>query len=175
MDSSSIASENEWTVVSNKRGGKASSTYVPPNLRKTTENTVPVAKVCNLNSAEDFPSLVSVSKKTPTTAWGNKTSFSQKIQDLIALEQRSEVEKAEAAEAAKELEGYAVLSLKFTKERYIAFNESMAAAEKEVEHLDDVYSRQMYAYTAKETDPYNNDVYNDNDDDEDNSSVEMED
>lgn len=145
--------DDSWTTVTrNKKTNvpTGSGGYVPPHLRK---KEVPVAtpKVVDMNSAEDFPTLGGTNVKK-ATAWGSKASFSQKINDLIAFEQRTEAEKMEAQEIAKELEGYEVLSLKFDKERYIAFNQRMIDSGRDLERRMVAYDREMYAYVAPRED-----------------------
>ena len=149
----SNASDEGWQVVSRTKKTSvptASGGYIPPHLRNkgSIQNIAP--KTVNVDSMDDFPSF---GMKTMTaqngSPWGSKTSFSQKVHDLIAFEQRTEAEKMEEIEITKELEGYAVLSLKFDKERYVAFNDKMAAAEMDVERLVDMYTRQMNTYTCQ--------------------------
>jgi hypothetical protein len=154
MDTSSIVSSEEgWqTVTRNKKTAvpTASGGYIPPHLRvKSAEGTPKAPKIVNVTSMEDFPSLGGSAQKSGGSAWGSKASFTQKIHELIATEQRTEAEKMEAEEAARELEGYAVLSLKFDKERYIAFNEKMATAERGLERFAAAYDREMYAYLQR--------------------------
>ena len=154
METSSIPSSDDgWTTVNRTKKTAvptAAGGYIPPHLRKKEADAVET-KTVNLTSMDDFPSLGSRAPKPGgSTAWGSKASFTQKIHELIATEQRTETEKMEAEEAAKELEGYAVLSLRFNKERYIAFNEKMAAAERGLERLAAAYDRQMYAYTVRD-------------------------
>ena len=97
------------------------SGYVPPHKRSEPAEK---KKAVSLNSRDDFPDLTLKSGKT--TAWGSKTSFSQKVKDLIANEQKTEVEREAEREAARAIEGWVVLNMRpFTKERYILFNERM--------------------------------------------------
>ncbi len=155
MDTSSIVSSEEgWqTVTRNKKTAvpTASGGYIPPHLRvKSAEGTPKAPKIVNVTNMDDFPSLGgSTPKSNSCTPWGNRISFKQKIHDLIVTEQRTEAEKMEAEEAARELEGYVVLNLKFDKERYIAFNEKMAAAERDLERFAAAYDREMYAYLQR--------------------------
>ncbi len=158
--------EEGWQVVSRnkKTSVPTNGSYIPPHLRDKAPASPLAPKTMNLDSADDFPSLGgSKSKMNSGNAWASKTSFTQKINELIAFEQRTEAEKVEAMEAAKELEGYAVLNLRFDRERYIAFNEKMAAAEKDVARLEDVYTRQMYSYVChcRNHDDMDNDDYDD--------------
>ena len=132
------------TVTRNKKTSvpTGSGGYIPPHLRS---KVVEAPKAVDMNSAEDFPTLGG-SKTKKTSAWGSKALFTEKIHDLIAFEQRTEAEKMEAEEVARELEGYAVLNLKYNKERYIAFNEKMATAELGMGLREEAYDRLMYAH-----------------------------
>lgn len=96
--------------------------YVPPSMRTESE------KMQQNLTQNDFPTLGAKTTPNPnvTKAWGQKTSFTQKIKDLIAYEQQTEAEKEAAEEAAKEMNGYVILSLKFDEERYIKYNEFIA-------------------------------------------------
>ncbi len=148
--------DDSWTTVTrNKKTNvpTGSGGYVPPHLRKK-EVPVATSKVVDMNSAEDFPTLGGFNVKK-ATAWG-KASFTEKINDLIAFEQRTEAEKMEAQEIAKELEGYEVLSLKFDKERYIAFNQRMIDSGRDLERRMEAYDREMYAYVAPKNDHVDN-------------------
>jgi hypothetical protein len=141
------ANDDSWTTVSrNKKTSvpMGSGGYIPPHLRSKTP-VAPVAKAIDMNSAEDFPTLGG-SKTKKASAWGSKALFTEKIHELIAFEQRTEAEKMEAEEVARELEGYAVLSLKYDNERYIAFNDKMAAGERGLSRLAEAYDRLMYAH-----------------------------
>lgn len=139
--------DDSWTTVTrNKKTSvpTGSGGYIPPHLRNK-DPVAPVPKVVDMNSTEDFPTLGG-GKTKKMTAWGTKPLFTEKIHELIAFEQRTEAEKMEAEEAARELEGYVVLNLKYNKERYIAFNEKMMAAERGLERLEAAYDRLMYAH-----------------------------
>jgi hypothetical protein len=100
------------------------SGYVPPSLR-SAEAKKP-ASLCEA----DFPTF-GATPKASMGAWGAKASFAQKINDLIAHEQRTEAEKEaekEAArEAAAEMDGWESLSLCFDKERYLAYAKMFTA------------------------------------------------
>jgi hypothetical protein len=146
--------DDSWTTVTrNKKTSvpMGSAGYVPPHLRKK-EAVAPTPKVIDMNSAVDFPTLGGTKVKK-ATAWGSKALFTEKINDLIAFEQRTEAEKMEAEEIAKELEGYEVLSLKFDKERYIAFNQRMIDAGRDLERRMEAYDRLMYAHVMPKEDP----------------------
>lgn len=95
------------------------SGYLPPHKRKEVEKQ---QNGLAMNCRDEFPDLSLKSGKA--TAWGSKTSFSQKIKDLIANEQKTEAEREAEREATRAIEGWAVLDIRpFTKERYILFNE----------------------------------------------------
>lgn len=102
-----------------------SSGYVPPHKR----NEKPAAVIKKSVTADDFPELTTAPKTAKI--WG-KTSFSQKIKDLIVNEQKSEVEREAEREAARAIYGYVILDIRpFTKEKYILFNERMLGIETE--------------------------------------------
>jgi hypothetical protein len=95
------------------------SGYLPPHKRNEVEKK---SKGLAMNCRDEFPDLSL--KGSVTTAWGSKTSFSQKIKDLIANEQKTEAEREAEREAARAIERSPVLDIRpFTKERYILFNE----------------------------------------------------
>lgn len=128
--SSAIETSNEWQTVKSRRTAvprgsaayKPSGTgYVPPSLRAAAVETKPTS-LC----ADDFPTLGGT-PKTVSGAWGAKTSFAQKVNDMIAHEQRTDADKEAEREAAKEMEGWEVLSLCFNKERYRAYADYFAA------------------------------------------------
>jgi hypothetical protein len=97
------------------------SGYVPPHKRSEPEEK---KKTVSLNSRDDFPDLTLKSGKT--TAWGSKTSFSQKVKDLIANEQKTEAEREAEREAARAIEGWVVLNIRpFTKERHALYAKRM--------------------------------------------------
>jgi hypothetical protein len=105
-----------------------SSGYVPPYKRKEQAASA-VTKTVSMTSWNDFPDL----NTGPKTAkvWG-KTTFSQKIKDLIVNEQKTEAEREAEAEAARAIYGYVILDIRpFTKEKYILFNERMLGIETE--------------------------------------------
>jgi hypothetical protein len=150
--------DNSWTTVTrNKKTAvpTGSGGYIPPHLRAKAVET-PKPSGVDVNNAEDFPTLGGTKVKT-TNAWGSKTTFTQKIHELIAFEQRTEAEKMEAEEAAKELEGYAVLNLKFDRERYIAFNERMSALDLDLDRRGAAYDRIMYAHVMPKMDEHTRD------------------
>jgi hypothetical protein len=141
MDNASTStSGSEWQTVRSRRSADKKNGYVPPHLRLKVN--VP-QKPTNLTTDDDmFPTLGTGLSKTPTPypvtprtpftpstpfAW-KKTSFAQKINDLIALEQRTEAEREAELAAARDMEGWVSLPLKFDTARYIEFNEKMVAA-----------------------------------------------
>jgi hypothetical protein len=64
---------------------------------------------------------------TPASFTWKKASFAQKINELIALEQRTEAEREAALAIQRDMEGWISLPLKFDTGRYIQFNEKMYA------------------------------------------------
>lgn len=157
------ATDNSWTTVTRVKKTSVptgSGGYIPPHLRSKTVDA-PKPKAIDMTSADDFPTLGG--SKMKVTAW-SKPSFTEKIHDLIAFEQRTEAEKMEAEEVARELEGYAVLNLKYDKARYIAFNEKMAAAEMGLDRREATYDRLMYAHVMPKMDNHRNEVEDDNSD-----------
>lgn len=97
-----------------------SNGYVPPHKRN---EPAAIAKAVSISSMNDFPELAALPKTAKI--WG-KTSFSQKIKDLIINEQKSEAEREAEREAARAIYGYVILDISpFTKEKYILFNERM--------------------------------------------------
>lgn len=125
--SSTSTSGTEWQTTRSRRTAvprgtaesayKASgSGYVPPSLRAAAAADT---KPTSLN-ADDFPTL-GAAPKAPVGAWGAKISFAQKVNDLIANEQRTETEKEVEREATKEMEGWEALSLCFDKQRYMDY------------------------------------------------------
>lgn len=143
------SSNDGWQTVASRRTAvprgsaafKPSGTgYAPPSLRGATAATKP----SSLNAA-DFPSLGG-----PTAAasvWGSKTSFAQKVNDLIAMEHRTEAEKEAEREAAKEMEGWEVLSLCFDKERYSDYAQilNLTARIERMENLDQLVADSVYS------------------------------
>jgi hypothetical protein len=126
--SSTSTGSSEWQTQSRRtavpRGSaayKPSGTgYVPPSLRGAVEK-----KPTSLTE-DDFPAL-GVAPKPLAGAWGSKVSFAQKVNDMIAHEQRTEAEKEAEKEATKGMDGWEILSLCFDKERYVAHNEYINA------------------------------------------------
>jgi hypothetical protein len=142
--------EGEWTTVKSKA-------YVPPQLKKSVEAKQPTMGL-NFDDVNSFPSLGAPTKapswikiKTNNASATNlsldsmsddfpsldrgsvvsspmKMSFTQKIKDLIQLEQQNETDRAAAEEKKKELDGFVSLSLKFTPERYMTWSEKINAS-----------------------------------------------
>lgn len=130
--SSTSTDSTEWQTVKSRRTavprGSAAYTasgngYLPPSLRAAAE--AEAAKKPTSLCADDFPTL-GAAPKAPTGVWGAKTSFVQKVNDMISHEQRTEADKEAEREAAKEMEGWTVLSLCFDKERYENYAEMFA-------------------------------------------------
>ena len=129
--SSTSNSGTEWKTARSRRTAvprgsaayKPSATgYVPPSLRGA--NATEPVKPTSL-SVDDFPAF-GVAPKPLAGAWGSKVSFAQKVNDLIANEQRTEADREIEKEATKEMEGWAALSLCFDKQRYMDYAEMFA-------------------------------------------------
>ncbi len=173
------ASNDGWQTVASRRTAvprgsaafKPSGTgYVPPSLRGATA----AAKPSSLNDA-DFPSLGGGPKVA--SAWGSKTSFAQKVNDLIANEQRTEAEKEAEREAAKEMEGWEVLSLCFDKERYRDYAQifNLTARIERMENLEQLVADSVYSgYKGPMQYTTDYDALNDHGDMEGGDDVEME-
>jgi hypothetical protein len=133
IDTSSTSTDSsEWQTVKSRRTavprGSAAYTasgngYLPPSLRAAAE--AEAAKKPTSLCADDFPAF-GMAPKPLAGAWGAKASFAQKVNDMIAHEQRTEAEKEVEREAAKEMDGWTVLSLCFDKERYTNYAEMFA-------------------------------------------------
>lgn len=123
-----------------------SSTYLPPHLRAAAAKKAAAEppKPADLSSHTLFPSLGGVKH----TVGPNlnvireyerpSLNFKQKIDELIALEKRTEAEKEAALEAARALEGFVTLSLKINRDFINKYNTTLARAleiEKERELL----------------------------------------
>lgn len=140
--------ENAWTTVTSKKG------YVPPHLRNKEAAEV---KALSLDNDDDFPTLGGIStpkkmtsnpfelnltKDFPSLGGGLgsylKASFTQKVKDLIEAEQQDEVARAASEEKKRELEGYVSLSLKFTPERYLEWNEKMSSSVRSEKDIQDL-------------------------------------
>jgi hypothetical protein len=128
---------NEWTTVAPKRAA-----YIPPHLRAKAaadEAKKKALEPINVANVELFPSLGKttaaaaspVAPATPTAA----VSFKKKIEELIALEQRTEFER-EAAEAEKQrMMGFVSLPLPVTPEHMAAFAKRNYEAEQREIHM----------------------------------------
>lgn len=138
---------NEWKTVP-KRGG-----YVPPYLRAkmaAEEAKKKAEEPVNVASTTHFPTLGRISVAAAGGGGGSrddaaggdespaptdKLNFKQKIQDLIALEQRSEIER-EAAEAEKQkMMGFVSLPLPVTKDHLAAMYRRAHEAEERERHM----------------------------------------
>lgn len=122
--------------------------YVPPAKRKVEPKA---DEPLNLTSAAQFPTLGGTTKTSSTSeknsnklltttanAAGEK-SFKQKIDDLIAFEQLSEIEKQEREEEARKMEGIAILRLPNTPEQLREIGERINSAVLEPEHPEALY------------------------------------
>lgn len=140
--------DGEWTTVKSKA-------YQPPHLKKETganqaqkslnfddtsafpslggpakrpglwinakSNSASHTNLSLDSASDDFPSLgFSSVVSTPM-----KMTFTQKIKDLIQLEQQNESERTAAEEKKRELDGFVSLSLKFTPERYMSWSDKI--------------------------------------------------
>jgi hypothetical protein len=130
--SSTSTDSTEWQTVKSRRTavprGSAAYTasgngYLPPSLRAAA--AAEAAKKPTSLNADDFPAFGGAPKPL-AGAWGTKTSFVQKVNDMISHEQRTEAEKEAEREATKEMDGWTVLSLCFDKERYENYAEMFA-------------------------------------------------
>ncbi len=105
--------------------------YIPPSLRKKqteqTQEQTPLPSPSTQSFEEQFPTLGASSSKTPTTPQAD--SFKQKIQQLIALEQRTEEEKKLAEEQERINKGTSFLSLRIQSSFATSFNERLAEEE----------------------------------------------
>ena len=119
----------EWTTVS-KKGG-----YVPPHLRAKLAADAAEAekkKPLDVKSMTMFPSLgpkkAAEVDEAAESKWSGPVSFKTKIDELIAYEARSEIEKEAAEEARRALEGFVRLPLKITPDFIKKYNATLAAA-----------------------------------------------
>lgn len=143
-----------------------SSAYIPPHLRaaaaakKANEPPTPA----DLTSRTLFPSLGGVKHKISSNLTIERVherptlNFKKTIDDLIAFEKRSEIEKEAAREAAAALEGFVSLPLKAIRNREFIkkYNATLARAdaiEKE---------RELFGYMAPL--PLSQTKYTDDDD-----------
>jgi hypothetical protein len=150
----------EWTTVS-KKGG-----YVPPHLRAKLAADAAEAekkKPLDVKSMTMFPSLGP--KKAADSAeskWSGPVSFKEKIDELIAYEARSEIEKEAAEEARRALEGFVRLPLKITPDFIKKYNTTLANAverEKQEEMCGSVayWSPASYSYANDPEPVYDSD------------------
>lgn len=126
----------EWTTVS-KKGG-----YIPPHLRAKLAAEAAEAekkRPLDVTSKTMFPTLGSKKAEPASDSkWSGPVSFKTKIDELIAYEARSELEKEAEAEARRALEGFVRLPLKINSEFIQKYNTTLTAAaerEKEEEHM----------------------------------------
>jgi hypothetical protein len=106
----STMESNEWKTVTRGR-------YVPPSKRAEMEKLVAEEekkKPLDFESDKAFPTL-GAKKVEVNAAWGKK-KFTETIEDLIALEQRTAEEQEAAEEEAKKNEGNTMLPLPRSEE-----------------------------------------------------------
>lgn len=110
-------SSNEWQTVTRGR-------YVPPSRRAEMEKLAAEEekkKPLDFSSDKSFPTLGGTAK---AAVWGKKT-FTETINNLIAIEQRTAEEREAAEEEAKKYEGIQRLALPKTVEEKRAIAERM--------------------------------------------------
>ncbi len=134
----------EWTTVS-KKGG-----YVPPHLRAKLAAEAAEAekkKPLDVKSMSMFPSLgpkkVAEVAEASESKWSGPVSFKEKIDELIAYEARSEIEKEAAEEARRALEGFVRIPLKITPDFIKKYNTNLANAV-EREKQEEMYGGVAY-------------------------------
>ena len=121
------------------------SSYLPPHLRAAAaaKKAAEPPKAEDLQSHKLFPTLGGVKHKiSPNLTIVREyerpiLNFKQKIDDLIALEKRSEIEKEAAREAARALEGFVSLSLTINRDFINKYNTTLARAT-EIEMARDI-------------------------------------
>ena len=141
---------NEWTTVS-KKGG-----YVPPHLRAklaAAEAEAEKNRPLDTTSVTMFPTLGVKTAAAAESKWSGPVSFKEKIDELIAYEARSELEKEAEAEARRGLEGFVRLPLKITPDFIKKYNATLAAA-MEREKQDELMGSSVYW-----SDPNNHSYY----------------
>ena len=114
---------SEWQTVTKRSSTAATSTYIPPHLRKNVPGAPAQQTTVNLNNEAAFPSLggkIASPKKAI-----EPQDFKQKVHDLIAFERRSENEKAAAAELARLRSGNVYLPLGRSVDNFRRFNEQV--------------------------------------------------
>jgi hypothetical protein len=115
------------------------SAYVPPSRRSTTAPAAPqLPENVDLNNASAFPTLVpsAIPKKAWAATGGGGGSFTQKIHEWIAFDRMTAVERARAAEKARELEGWETLTIKKMPELGIEFNTNLLMVEYFAKSID---------------------------------------
>ena len=131
----------EWTTVS-KKGG-----YIPPHLRAKLAAEAAEAeknRPLDTSSVSMFPTLgPKVAAAAAESKWSGPVSFKTKIDELIAYEARSELEKEAEAEARRALEGFVRLPLKIGPEFIKKYNATLAAAV-EREKQEEMYGSVAY-------------------------------
>jgi hypothetical protein len=129
-------------------GVTTKAAYVPPSRRNavTGATTPPPPEKVDLDNASAFPTLVSTagSKKAWAPANGGSGSFSEKIHEWIAFDRMTAVEKARAAEKARELEGWETLVIKKMPDLAIEFNTNLLMAEHFAKSIDGLNGLGLY-------------------------------
>lgn len=116
--------------------------YVPPSLRKKqaeeSQEQTSLPSPSTQSFEEQFPTLGGSSSKAATTPQAD--SFKQKIQQLIALEQRTEEEKKLAEEQERINRGTSFLSLRLPSSFATSFNERLASEDTFLSRLEHEYA-----------------------------------
>ena len=137
---------DEWTTVS-KKGG-----YVPPHLRAKLAAEAAEAekkRPLDVTSKTMFPTLGSKKAEPASDSmWSGPVSFKTKIDELIAYEARSELEKEAEAEARRALEGFVRLPLKIGPDFINKYNATLAAAT-EREKEEELMGSSVYCSSNK--------------------------
>lgn len=126
----------EWQTV--KRSG-----YMPPHMRSKMEAEAKKDYVPDVKSKSDFPEFLSAPVKKST--WGGDKSFKEKIDDLIALDKMSEIERQQKREAEEAMRGWESLNIptRDNKAWFIAFNERLVSQKDDEEELYIQLSKQV--------------------------------
>ncbi len=138
----------EWQTVMGK-GKKAppsttTSAYVPPHLRAMLAAKAAEEKAnrpLDVKDEEQFPTFIGRNiRKQEQEQQPQGVSFKQTIDNLIALEKRTEWEKEQAEEAKRALEGFVRLPLRVNRDWVRSFNKKVyhdQVREKEIEILQE--------------------------------------
>jgi hypothetical protein len=133
----------EWQTVMGKKS-QSTSGYVPPHLRAQLAAKAALEKAnrpLDVKDEEQFPTFIGrkVHKQTETPQTQG-VSFKETIDNLIALEKRTEWEKEQAEEAKRALEGFVRLPLRVNRDWARSFNKKVSLAqerEKEIQLLQE--------------------------------------